>query len=136
MSAAEIQQPPLGAGATGAAAGKATRRERREELVRHVEYCPFPRARPDQGLRVGFTRDLSPSGMCLRIDTPEPVGSLLRVTLREVDGKPRLEGIARIVWSSPTIDGGHWIGLSLLEPGRRQAIPARPRGAASPAEAA
>jgi hypothetical protein len=46
MSAAEIQQPPLGAGATGAAAGKATRRERREELVRHVEYCPFPRARP------------------------------------------------------------------------------------------
>jgi hypothetical protein len=54
--------------------------------------------------------------MCLRIDTPEPVGSLLRVTLREVDGKPRLEGIARIVWSSPTIDGGHWIGLSLLEP--------------------
>jgi hypothetical protein len=75
--------------------------------------------------------------MCVRIDTPEPVGSLLRVTLREVDGRPSLEGIARIVWSSPTIDGGHWIGLALLEPGRRQPIPARrPRGAASPAEAA
>jgi hypothetical protein len=137
MSAAEIQQPVLGTGATGAAAGKGTRRERREEVVRHVEYCPFPRARPDQGMRMGFTRDLSPSGMCVRIDTPEPVGSLLRVTLREVDGKPSLEGIARIVWSSPTIDGGHWIGLALLEPGRRQPIPARrPRGAASPAEAA
>jgi hypothetical protein len=138
MSAAEIQRSPLGDSATTTSAPeRGTRRERREEVVRHVEYCPFPRARPDQGLRTGFTRDLSASGMCVRVDTPEPVGSLLRVTLREVDGKPRLEGIARIVWSSPTIDGGHWLGLSLLEPGRRQAIPARrPRGATSPAEAA
>ena len=123
MSAAEIQRPVLSSDA--ASAGEETRRERREEVVRHVEYCPFPRARPDQCLRVGFTRDLSASGMCVRVDTPERVGSLVRVTLREVDGQRRLEGIARIAWSSPTIDGGYWIGLSMLDPGRRQPIPVR-----------
>jgi hypothetical protein len=39
-----------------------------------------------------------------------------------VDGQPRLESIARIAWSSPTIDGAHWVGLSLLKPGRRQPV--------------
>jgi len=120
MSAAEIQRPLFGSDAASVAEG--TRREPRQEVVRHVEYCSFPRARLDQHLRVGFTRDLSPSGMCVRVDTPERVGSLLRVTLREVDGQPRLESIARIAWSSPTIDGAHWVGLSLLKPGRRQPI--------------
>ena len=120
MSAAEIQQPLPGS--SSASTAKGTRREPRQEVVRHVEYCSFPRARSDQHLRVGFTRDLSPSGMCVRVDTPERVGSLLRVTLREVDGQPRLESIARIAWSSPTIDGAHWVGLFLLKPGRRQPV--------------
>jgi hypothetical protein len=106
-------------------------------VVRHVEYCPFPRARTDQCLRVGFTRDLSASGMCLRVDTPERVGSLLRVTLRAVDGRPARESIARIAWASPTSDGGHWIGLSLIAPGRRHPLTARRLpGAARPAEVA
>jgi len=118
MSAAEVQRPPFVSNAASTA--RETRRESRQEVVRHVEYCSFPRARSDQRMRVGFTRDLSPSGMCIRIDTPEQVGSLLRVTLREVDGQPRLESIARIAWSSATIDGAHWVGLSLLKPGRRQ----------------
>ena len=118
MSAAEILRPSFGSNAASVAKG--TRREPRQEVVRHVEYCPFPRVRSDQCLRVGFTRDLSESGMCVRVDTPERVGSLLRVTLREVDGQPRLESIARIAWASATIDGAHWVGLSLLKPGRRQ----------------
>jgi hypothetical protein len=78
---------------------------------------------------VGFTRDLSASGLCLRVDTSERVGSLLRVTLRDVDGRPRLESIARIAWSSPTVDGGYWIGLSLIALGRPRAIPVRHRPA-------
>ena len=123
MSAAEIQRPVLGSNA--ASAGEGTRQERRQEVVRHVEYCPFPRARPDQCLRVGFTRDLSPSGMCVRVDTSERIGSLLRVILRDLDGRPRLESIARISWSSPSADGGHWIGLSLVEPGRARPISVR-----------
>jgi hypothetical protein len=65
--------------------------------------------------------------MCVRVDTPERVGSLLRVTLREVNGQPRLEGIARIAWSSQTIDGGYWVGLAWLKPGRRQPVLVRHR---------
>ena len=135
MSAAEVQQPLFGPNPASTAGG--TRREPRQEVVRHVEYCSFPRARSDQRLRVGFTRDLSASGMCLRVDTPERVGSLLRVTLRAVDGRPARESIARIAWASPTSDGGHWIGLSLIAPGRRHPIAVRrkPR-AARPAEVA
>jgi len=131
MSVAEIQRPLFGSSA--ASTGEGIRREPRQEVVRHVEYSPYPRARSDQGVRVGFTRDLSHSGMCVRLDTPERVGSLLRVTLREVDGQARLESIARIAWSSPTIDGAHWVGLSLLKPGRRQPIPVRhePRAVSS-----
>jgi hypothetical protein len=125
MSVAEIQHSLFGSGATGSSAGEGTRRERREKVVRHVEYCPFPRATPDQCLRVGFTRDLSPSGMCVRVDTPERVGSLLRVILRDLDGQPKLESIARISWSSPSIDGGHWIGLALVELGRARPIAVR-----------
>ena len=115
MSAAEIQQPLLGSNAASTAKG--TRREPRQDVVRHVEYCSFPRARSDQRLWVGFTRDLSPSGMCVRVDTPERVGSLLRVTLREVDGQPRLESIARIAWSSPTIDGATGLASPCWNPG-------------------
>jgi len=125
MSAAGIQRPSFGSEAAPSSARGGTRREPREKLVRHVEYCPFPRARSDQCLHVGFTRDLSPSGMCVHVDTPERLGSLLRVTLRDVDGRPKLESIARIAWASPAADRGFWIGLALVEPARPRAIPVR-----------
>jgi hypothetical protein len=125
MTAANVRLCLPDTQATSSAASEGTRRERREEVVRHVEYYPYPRARSDQGLRIGFTRDVSPSGLCVRVDTPERVGSLLRVTLREVDGHPTLESIARIVWSAPSIDGGLWIGLSLLEAARPRPIRVR-----------
>jgi len=63
--------------------------------------------------------------MCLRVDTPEQVGSLLRVILRDLDGRPLRESIARIAWSSPTVDGGHWIGLALVEAGQPRPIAVR-----------
>ncbi len=127
MTAANIQLCSLDSEASSSDASQGTRRERRKEVVRHVEYYPYPRARSDQGLRIGFTRDLSPSGMCLRVDTPERVGSLLRVTLREVDGRPTLESIARIAWSAPSIDGGLWIGLTLVEASRPRPVRVRHR---------
>lgn len=94
------------------------RREERLDVVRRVDYAPYPRARTAQSERVGFTRDLSASGMCLRIDVPEPVGSLLRLMQSELNGRPARESIARVVWSSPTVDGGCWVGLALIEPRR------------------
>jgi hypothetical protein len=137
MSVAGIQPSLFDSGTGGSTADKRTRRELREEVVRHVEYCPFPRARSDQCLRVGFTRDFSPSGMCIRVDTPEQVGSLLRVILCDLDGRPQRESIARIAWTSPTVDGGYWIGLSLVEIGRPHPVAVRhePR-AAKPVEVA
>jgi hypothetical protein len=103
------------------------RREERLDVVRRVDYSPYPRARVHQRERVGFTRDFSASGMCLRIDTHEPVGSLLRLTQSEIDGRPARESIARVVWSSPTVDGGHWVGLALLEPRRPRHVGASRR---------
>jgi len=94
------------------------RREVRLDVVRRVDYAPYPRARTSQCERVGFTRDFSASGMCLRLDAPEPVGSLLRLTQSEIDGRTTQESIARVVWSAPTVDGGWWVGLSLLAPRR------------------
>lgn len=124
---------PLGSGQIPLFGGprrvRTPRRERREEVVRHVVYCPFPRASSEQRERVGFTRDLSPSGMCVRADAPEPVGSLLRVTLRSVEGRPRFESIARVCWAERTIDGACWLGLALLEEARPTPLRVRRRRA-------
>jgi hypothetical protein len=94
--------------------GTPVRRERREEVVRVVEYTPFPRQTPDQQPRLGFTRDLSASGMCLGVDAPEAPGSLLRVTVRASDGRPMRESVERVVWCRPERDGRFWLGLELL----------------------
>ena len=90
------------------------RREAREEAVRIVEYTPFPRRSGLERPRVGFTRDFSPSGMCLGVDARENVGSLLRVTLRDVDGSTSRTAIERVVWCTEERDGRFWIGLELL----------------------
>lgn len=88
-----------------------SRREPRIDVVRIVEYSHFPRMDSDVTPRIGFTRDLSASGMCIGADEPEPAGSLLRVTLRGVDGNPGITAVDRVVWCSPAHDGRWWIGL-------------------------
>ena len=90
------------------------RREPRKDTVRIVEYARFPRAGPDRGSRIGFTRDISASGMCVGADEPEPVGTLLRVAIRDLDGRPSRPSIQRVVWCSRARDGRHWIGLERL----------------------
>jgi len=90
------------------------RREQRVREVRSAEYTPFPRTSASQIPRRGFTRDVSPLGMCLGVDAPEQIGSLLRVEVRRLDGQSIGATIGRIVWCSPTRDGRYWIGLDLL----------------------
>ncbi len=106
------------------------RRERREDWVRRVEYSPFPRRAVDQHERTGFTRDVSPSGLCLRADVAEPTGSLLRLVVRGADGRPTLESVARVAWRRENADGGWWLGLSLVDgrESRSRALPNRPPG--------
>lgn len=88
--------------------------EPRDEAVRIVEYTRFPRVGPDAGPHIGFTRDISKSGMCVGADHPEPVGALLRVTVRELDGGPGRPGVDRVVWCDRAPDGRYWLGLERL----------------------
>ena len=111
-------------GGSGASEGP-IRRERRVPLVREVEYTPFPRSSLSRGERAGFTRDLSPSGMCLRVTSPERIGALLRIVVRDVDGRPTLDSVGRITWCEPIVEGGWWMGLSLV--GRSLRRPQRVR---------
>jgi hypothetical protein len=108
-------QLPLDFGGSGSATVlQPVRKERREATVRLVEYAPFPRVRRDQRWRVGFTRDLSPGGACLRAEEVAPVGSLLHVIVRSVDGRPTLDSIARVVWCQPGDSGEVRLGLALV----------------------
>jgi PilZ domain len=115
-----------------AEARRTQRREERVQVVRHVEYTPFPRVSASQRGRVGFTRDVSSSGLCLRIEAPERVGSLLRVAVRGVDGRPARIAIARVAWSSETRDGAWWAGLQIVEDCARRILRVEPAGTVLP----
>jgi hypothetical protein len=99
------------------------RREPRERALRIVDYASFPRTAADTGTRLGFTRDLSPSGMCIGVDAAEDLGSLLRVTLLDLDGQPARCGTWRVVWCSSERDGRFFLGLELVAESRRQPGP-------------
>jgi hypothetical protein len=90
------------------------RREKRDPLVRQVEIHPFPRVLLAEGQQSGMTRDLSASGLCLRTEREQSVGSLLRVVVRAVDGHPAQESVGRVAWCGPVRDGSCWVGLSLV----------------------
>lgn len=113
--------PKFGAKLVEAQAGNAAhgqfspvRREERVKAIRAAEYTPFPRTRANETPRRGFTRDASPLGMCLGVDWPEPIGALLRIEVRELDGQSIGATVGRVVWCKPTRDGRYWIGLDLL----------------------
>ena len=86
----------------------------RQDEVRIAKYSRFPRESADQLPRIGFTRDMSSLGMCLGVDHAEPIGALLRVDLRTLDGESMGASVARVVWSKDTHDGRQWLGLDLL----------------------
>lgn len=92
------------------------RREERTDTIRIVEYSRFPRNTPRPRQQVGFTRDISRSGMCLGVDEVEEVGALLRVCTRDVQGRPGEARVGRVVWTSATRDGRHWLGIEMLTP--------------------
>lgn len=123
----------FGGGAPGGALETAPRCEPREAVVRLVEYAPFPRVRADQRGAVGFTHDLSASGMCLGAAEALPVGSLLRVVVRCVDGRPTLVSLAQVTWCCAGNDGGVLLGLRLL--GDHHTAPRLVRRANFPAQA-
>ncbi len=89
--------------------------EKREKVVRIVEYSAYPRVHRRHKRLVGFTRDESKSGMCIVAKEREKAGALLRVAVRSVDGGATREALARVVWCDGRNDGRYWVGLSLTE---------------------
>jgi hypothetical protein len=71
-------------------------------------------------------RDLSDSGLCLEVEQGLPIGSLLRVTLRGIDGRPALDALGRVTWCRAEAEGHH-VGVTLLEPHEAEARGAGPR---------
>jgi len=96
--------------------------EPRSETVRIVEYTGFPRRDSERSLRMGFTRNISKSGICLGADHPEPVGSMLRLGIRDLDGARTDARIGRVAWTSDARDGRHWIGIELLTEASNHAV--------------
>jgi len=86
----------------------------RQDEVRIARYSRFPRESSDELPRIGFTRDVSALGMCLGVDHAEPIGVLLRIELRSLDGESMGASIARVVWCKDARDGRQWLGLDLL----------------------
>jgi hypothetical protein len=91
-----------------------TRREERTQIVRIVEYTPYPRRTRNERRRVGFTRDTSSSGMCLAVENSEKPGALLRVVKKDVDGNASPDTLGRVVWCEPRADGRFWLGLDVI----------------------
>jgi hypothetical protein len=96
-----------------------------------VEYRPFPRVASDARWRTGVSRDLSASGLCLRVERWLPSGSLLHVVVRRIDGRPAFESVARVAWCARTRDGAWWLGLALVARRSRELLRVR-RTASSP----
>ena len=109
-----FEAPACLPGAMPLTSASESRNEERDHTVRIVEYTPYPRRTRNERRRVGFTRDSSASGMCLGVDHPEPLGALLKIDVRRLDGQSMGASIARVVWCTGARDGRHWIGLDLM----------------------
>jgi hypothetical protein len=120
-------------GSAGASGSEPPRKVRRDTTVRLVEYAPFPRVRRDQRWRHGFTVDLSSRGLCLRAKEAAPMGSLLHVIVRSVDGRPFLDVIARVAWATRGPEGDVRVGLEFVASRRRAPLRVMPGGAADEA---
>lgn len=69
-----------------------------------VECCPFPRVSATRGWRGGFARERSATAMCLELDAAQPVGSLLRIVVRGIDGRATLDVLGRVTSCSERDD--------------------------------
>jgi len=109
------------------------RLEKREPVVRIVEYSRYPRVARSERRQIGFTRNQSKSGMCIVASEPEVEGTLLRVALRTVDGGGALDALAHVAWCEKREDGRYWIGLALIERAGRRMLKVRRSAAAEAA---
>lgn len=105
------------------------RSEPRQAIVHVVEWSRYPRRTVGEKRGVAYTQDRSETG--LGLDLPESVrpNELLSITLRDIDGKNSIEGLAKVIWCRPGDGGRYRAGLALLrEEGERLLLRVRRRG--------
>lgn len=120
---------------SGLEGSRSPRAEHRERVVRSFEYSHYPRDTRLQERRVGLTRDESTSGLCAVVHRPEAEGSLLQISLQNLDGEPSMRALALVVWCRHREDGRYLLGLSLIERTcrRAKAVPVRRASRGRPA---
>lgn len=130
MSASIHPLRPTSAPEDDSRADDRARKEERKQSICRAEYTPYPRESSEQGSRVGFTLDESASGLCLSGTAPQEVGSLLCVRVMAIDGRARLDSLARVVWCQETDQPGHYrMGLSVVAEAQREMLRAARRAA-------
>ena len=108
--------------------GVPLRLESRNRIVQVVEYSHYPRRLASESRQVAYTQDRSDSG--LGLDLPERVrpGALLQITVRDIDGKTEIDGLARVVWCQDSDGGRARAGAAILrEDGERRMMRVRGR---------
>jgi len=95
--------------------GFALRREARNEVLCVAEVSAFPRSSMGEGTRTGFALDQSASGLCIQLGDSVPLGVLLRVVLRDFEGRVTRESIGRVAWCRATELGRFSIGVEIAE---------------------
>ena len=92
-----------------------------DRAMRIAEYAPFPRFSRHQRKRLGFTSDTAEPVLRVTVRDPEKPGTLLRVVVRGIDGRPQLDTLARVAWCEEKNSCHLSLGLVVLDGDHRQA---------------
>ncbi len=112
------------------------RREGRDHTIRLAEYSPFPWTHADQRRNEAVTLNISQTGMCLRVDAEVTPGAMLHVVIRDLDGKPARDTLARVAWCRDESNGSYVLGLALVAEMGRNVVRVRRSGKTRWAEVA
>jgi hypothetical protein len=98
----------------------------RYQIILPVSYDATPDGAPAPREGSGWTRNLSDTGACLELNETVPVGTALRLTLRDEGGAVALE--ARVIWvGHPRVPAGgilHGVNFGDLTLHQRLVLPA------------
>jgi hypothetical protein len=92
-----------------------------DRAMRIAEYTPFPRFSRHQRKRLGFTSDTAEPVLRVTVRDPEKPGTLLRVVVRDIDGRPQLDTLARVAWCEERGSCHLSLGLTVLDGDHRRA---------------
>jgi hypothetical protein len=99
-------------------------------MIRIATYIRYPRVSCSQHVRVAHVRDVGDSCLRLNTETPEAIGELLRVNVRDLSGSLSRDTLARVTSCAAGNGRRYEIGLALIESHRPRVV-RRPREAIS-----